>query len=371
MASLAVLASAVAVPVAAGQSHTKARTFSFYARVVRSSSRGLEVRTLDGRKLWFSASQIRQAGHPKPVCRKRHGAHKGHKCTRRHKGARGRLAHAGIDSAGRSITINIQGLQPGVTILITESVDSDGNVTITITLPPPAGEQSASGVVGSVETDAFGVQEPDGSALRLHMAPDALAALNLQSCNTVDVAYHQHAGLLIADKVVVTGTSASGDCTPTEDARGTITTVSATNLTIKTDDGSPTFAVGTLDVSGFKPGDVVDVTYTKADDGTLNATDVEYVEETASGTATDVSASKLTLTGDDGGQSQTFVAGKGMQVQTDAFDGVHKGDHVSVGYHVSGGALVADCVQVSPPPADGQNGGDGSSSGSGGQTSGS
>jgi hypothetical protein len=76
------------------------------------------------------------------------------------------------------VVINIVGLQPGVTVEITETIGSDGSITITITLPPGLGAQeTASGVVTNVGDDTFEMTTGDGANLRLHMAADRLSAL--------------------------------------------------------------------------------------------------------------------------------------------------------------------------------------------------
>ena len=314
------------VKAGAGTNHS----VSFYARVVRSSTHGLVLRVADGRTLSFSSKQVRRS-RVKP--------------SQRHK----RHAATDVQASAGSVTINIQGLQPGVTVLITETVDAHGNVTITIAFPPqppgPGGQQQASGVVTEVDVDAFMVQTGDGSSFRLHMAQDALANLNLQTCDTVDVSYHQDAGMLIADTVNATGTSTTGDCSvdqQTQDDVGTITQISSSGLTINTQDqGALTFSVDSADVlAGFQVGDVVDVSYLQNSDGSLGAQDVQYVEQDATGTVTAVSDGSLTITDDSTGQPDTFTADPAQGL----FDGVALGDQVDVNYHQSSGQLIADSV---------------------------
>jgi hypothetical protein len=311
----------------------RSHTVVYYARVVRSSRHGVRLMTGDGRTVTFTAKQISRKAltSVKPHSR----------------------AHAAGDTSQinvGSVTINLVGLQPGVTVVVTETVDSSGNVTITITLPPPSQgsqEQQASGVVTEVDDDAFVVQLADGSDLRLHMNADVLSTLNLSTCNTVTVSYHQDAGLVIADGVQVTGDSTTGDCTPTEDATGTITQVSDQELTISSDSGPLSFNVSDSSLTdGFQSGDLVDVTYVQNTDGSLTATDVEYVEENSSGTVTAVSATTMTITDGDTGQSETFVTdpNNGVEIDGSSFQGVSVGDQVDVTYHQSGGQLVADSV---------------------------
>jgi hypothetical protein len=168
------------------------------------------------------------------------------------------------------------------------------------------------------------------------MAADALSNLNLQTCDLVDVTYHQNAGLLVADSVTVTGTSTAGDCAPTMDTTGVITQVSADVLTLKTDSGPLAFSVDPSSglTSGFQAGDLVDVTYTQVSDGTLTATNVQFVEQNASGQVTSVTTSvhggSLTLTDSDTRQPETFVAdpSNGVQINSHAFNGVSVGDQI-------------------------------------------
>ena len=299
---------------------------SFYARVVRSSKRGVVLRLADGRTVNVSSKQLQGRSSKRSVSRK-HNVR----------------AHA----AAASITINIEGLEPGVTVLVSESVDEHGNLTITIALPGLSGglgSQSASGVVAEVDQDAFVVETADGSDLRLHMAVGALANLGLQVCDTVDVSYHQDAAILVADRVNDTGSSGSGDCAGqnSQDEVGTITAVSGNSVTVDTqDNGSMTFAVDSSDITdGFQVGDLVDVTYADNGDGTYGASDVEYVEQDATGAVTAVSDGSMTFTDSDSGQSVTVTADPAAGV----FDGVAVGDEVDVHYHQSGNQLVADEV---------------------------
>jgi hypothetical protein len=226
------------------------------------------------------------------------------------KGSSKRTARSASASARASIanvTITIQGLQPGVIVLITETADGS-NVTITISFPPRSdpiagGEQLASGTVTDVADDAFVLRTDDGSDLRLHMAAAKLADLGLQPCDTLDVSYHHDAGMLIADRVDSTGVSTTADCTfggDEQDVVGTITQVSGDGLTVQArDQGAMTFSVDSSDVTdGYQVGDIVDVTYAENGDGTYTADDVEWVEQDVPGTVTDVSGGSMTITDD-------------------------------------------------------------------------
>jgi hypothetical protein len=165
------------------------------------------------------------------------------------------------------------------------------------------------------------------------------------------VTYHQDAGILIADTVSQTGTSTAGDCAPTLDVTGAITQISDSSVTVNGDSGPVTVAVDPSSglTGGFQVGDVVDVTYTQAADGSLDATDIQFVEQDATGTVTSVttstSGSSLTITDDSTGQPDVFVASPdGIEIDAYAFNGVSLGDHVDVTYHTSAGQLVADAV---------------------------
>lgn len=303
------------------------RTVSYYARVLRSSRQALVLRLGDGSNLKFSDRQVKRVPSGRAGGR--------HHPPLAHIAARG----------PRSVSVAIQGLEAGITVLIAETVDSSGNVTITIALPPGATSgvgpsQQAGGVVADVSQDGFVLDTPDGSELRLHAAQSTLAGLGLQACETVTVTYHQDANILVADSVQSTGSSTTGDCAdsqPTDHATGTITQVSATGLTLSTDQGPQTFTVDSADITaGFQVGDLVEVTSAHGVAG-----DVEYVEQDATGTVTAVAAGSVTISGD-GGPARTFVADPSQGM----FDGIAAGDQVDVIYHQSSGQMVADVVDA-------------------------
>jgi hypothetical protein len=117
---------------------------AFYGRVARSSRTSLVLRLADGKTVSFSSKQVRRQ-RPKPLqWHKRHA----------------RVALIKATPAG--LTINIQALEPSLVVLITETVDDQGDVTITIAFPPHSdpvarGEHQASGTVtdvGSTSTTA-------------------------------------------------------------------------------------------------------------------------------------------------------------------------------------------------------------------------
>lgn len=258
----------------AGPSHT----VSFTARVVRATSKGLVVRTARGKILSFSGGQIRHRVAPKR-----------HRITKPHKG---RAHDVNLPISVGNVVVNILGLQPGALVQITETIGSDGTITVTISLPAPPvqqTEQTVSGVVTDLGSDTFTVQTSDDTDLRLHMTESALSQAGLNTCDTVEVTYHQDGGLLVADSATTVGTSTAGDCAPSNDASGSITAISSDSVTLATDQGALTVAVDPASglTDGFQIGDVVDVTYTQSSDGSLLASDICYVEEDTSGQVVD------------------------------------------------------------------------------------
>jgi len=228
-------------------------TVSFYAKVVRSGSKHVRLRLGDGSGFQLASKAVSSKA----------------------------VAHAATSTA--PVTIQVQGLTPGETVLISETVDAQGHWTITITLPSSA--------------TSAGNGSGDGSG------------------------------------------DNSGD---DQLAEGTITQVADSRLAISTDAGPLSFSVDPTEglTDGFLVGDVVDVSYYANADGSLSADDVEYVELDATGTVTTVSNASLTLTDDATGQPDTFTADPTMGL----FDGVNPGDEVDVTYHQSAGGYVADAV---------------------------
>ncbi len=212
------------------------------------------------------------------------------------------------------------------------------------------GEQSAGGTVTEVDSDAFVLETGDGSDLRLHMAQDTLANLNLSVCDGAQVTYHQDAGMLIADTVNDTGPSNSGDCTRDQneqDAVGRITEVTFDSVAIGNAQEALRFSVDPTSgvTDGFELGDLVDVSYVQNADGSLTAGDVEYIEQDASGAVTAVSDGTVTIVDGDTGQPATFTADPGLGM----FDGVAVGDELDITYHQSGGQPVVDAVSDDGP----------------------
>ena len=193
------LIGAVAAPASFGHAtHHHARTFTFLARVVRSSSKGLLVRNAHGKRLWFPASQIvRPTAHTLKRHQSRHGRHA--------------ARTASAPTSTPSVTVNIIGLQPGVTIEITESVGANGSITITITLPPQTSgsELTASGVVTAVDDSDFIIDPGNSDDLQFNVNADTLNNLNLDTCDIVNVAYHQDAAKALAGGRAGVGARAS------------------------------------------------------------------------------------------------------------------------------------------------------------------
>ena len=321
---------------------------SYYASVVRSSGRHLVLRLGDGRTVKFAASSA--AGGPLPS------------------GSSGRDVLAHMASAP-TVTINIQGLAPGATVLVTETIGG-GSISISITLPTistgsgsgsgggagsgsgggsgsGAGGTIVQGTVTEVDAGTFDVQASGGSALVFHMNPSALANIDMSECDTVFVDYQPAGTELDAVNVDDYGTSDLGDCSATagsSDEIGPITQISDSSITIDTaDQGSLTFAVDPTTglTAGFNVGDDVDVTYELDADGvTLDASDIEYAGTDEIGAVTAVSADSLTFTNGITGRSETFTADPSEAM----FDGIEAGDEVDITFHLSSGLPVVDNV---------------------------
>jgi hypothetical protein len=222
-------------------------TLSFYAKVVRSGSKEIQLRLGDGSAFSLSAKQVSST----PV------------------------AHAAAVSA-RSVTLQIQGLAPGQRVLISETVNARGHWTITIALPSssaagaggaggagagsgsggdPGDDQLAEGTITRVSDSRLTVRIESG-ALSFAVDPTAGLTDGFLVGDVVDVSYAQSPdGSLSADDVEYVE----------QDATGVVSTVSDSTLSIVDDvSGQPdTFSadpdMGLFD--GVAPGDEVDVTY--------------------------------------------------------------------------------------------------------------
>lgn len=220
----------------------RASEVSFYAKVLRTRANQLVLRLADGNDLTIAGKQLAHANVTAP------GAKSNSRVV------------ADATRRARSVAIGVDALQPGETVLVTESTAARGNPTVAIELTATPGggtvsEQQVSGVVTDVESDMFAVTTADGSVLNLNMAQDTLAGLNLSYCDSVTVSYHEDQGALMADSVQDSE----------DDATGVVIAVGAGSLTVTDDStGNPdTFTAdpGAGMFDGVEIGDEVDVTY--------------------------------------------------------------------------------------------------------------
>jgi hypothetical protein len=254
------------------------------------------------------------------------------------------------------------GPDPGLVVLVTETIGKKGtSVSIkpaAASTPGVSGERQLTGVVTAVGSRSLTIRTSDGTT-SFQMSAAQLAAAGLQTCDVVAVKYHQHGSALVADKVSEHGISSTGSCSGQAgsngsgqggsgddsgddgpDVVGNITSVSGSGLTVNVPgQGSMSFVVDDPDITeGFGVGDQVDVTFSQDSDGTLDASDVEYVENDAEGVVVTVSDSSLTISDPSGNETFTDNSGDGM------FDDVSAGDTVDVSYHIAGGQSVVDEV---------------------------
>lgn len=201
------------VTVRGGRAHVVGHVskVSFYGRVVKSTAHGALIRLADGSTFKLGAP---------------HGAH-----------------------AASTLTVSIEGLQPGQAVLITVSSDGQGNVAVTIQLVSGAtnigdSEQQASGYVTDDGDGSFAIRATDGSGLRFLDPQGLFDAADAQQCDTVDVTYHADGHRLIADGLKVTGQSTEGSCAPDaqggDEIDGTVTAIAAdlSSVTVDPGDGS-------------------------------------------------------------------------------------------------------------------------------------
>jgi hypothetical protein len=227
----------------------RARKVAFLGKVVSSSGKGLVLRLGDGQKLRLGKRQL-----------SRHG-----------------LAHRS------SVQINIDGLDPGQVVLITESVDGAGNVTITIKLMPGddsnGDDQDVTGTITAIGPDSVTIQTDAGSAMSFQADPVLLE--DYETGDQVDVSYYTDSdGALVADDIEPVDESGGDDL----DAVGTVTALSADTVTVQVDGaGSTTFQADTDLLDGVAVGDRVDVTYFQDTDGSLVADDIEPADDSGDG----------------------------------------------------------------------------------------
>jgi hypothetical protein len=318
----------LAVPggaLAAGRSGAH-RSVRFYARVLRTSPQAVVLRRLDGTDVRFSADKVTQL--PKAAIREQN-----HNAP---------LAH--LAQGPRSANSAIESLRPGITVLVDETADRRGRVTVTIRLPGSAApgvsrRQHAHGVIGDVSQGGFVLDTSDGAQLSLQFG--AHPPTNLQVCQTVRVVYLQSAGALIAEQVRRTGRSRQGTCAgvhPTRHLVGFITQISPAGLTVSRGQRTETFTFTSPALAGqFQAGDLVSLTYTGS-----QASDIQYVERTATGVVTAVSDASLTIGSGHGPRSETFVADPAQGM----FTGLTVGDRVVVTFHRTAAGQVADAATV-------------------------
>jgi hypothetical protein len=324
-----------------------AKTFSFVGTVVRSGNGALVLALGDSQKLRLSAKQISQT-------RKAH------------------TARLSARTSSKSVTVEINGLQPGESVVITETTDSAGNVTITITLPAGGGSGShggggsgsgsgsglsATGLVNNVGTSSFDIITASGADLTFHISAQALSNDDVSPCDEVVVNYHSASGSLVADDVNDNGAPDSGPCSSggdnSNDWIGTITTVSGTSITVDAglgNGGVQTFAVDDPAItSGFLVGDSVDVTYEPWNNQTVADT-ISYNDTETSGVVTSMAAAgtgfeTVSMIDDYTDEPETFY----VPVDLLAGEDVQVGDDLDVSYYQAARGLTLDSLDDNGP----------------------
>jgi hypothetical protein len=323
-----------------------AKTFSFLGTVVRVSSGALVLSLGDSQKLRLTAKEISRS----------HAA---------------RTAHIGAHANSVSVAAELNALQPGETVVVTESTDAAGNVTITLALDSGSGsggsgggsgsgsgsEQSATGLLNNVSTDSFDILTSTGADLTFQMPAEALANDDLSPCDQVVVNYHSANKTLIADDVNDTGAPDSGPCSSggdnSNDWIGTITAISGTSITIDAGAGNggvQTFVVDDPAITaGFLVGDSVDLTY-ESWNGQVAADQLAYNDTATSGVVTALTPAgsgfdAISMTDDYTGAAETFY------VPVDLLEGqdVEIGDDVDVSYYQAARGLTLDSLDDNGP----------------------
>jgi hypothetical protein len=214
----------------------RTRKLAFYATVVSSAKKGAVMRLPDGRNWKIGKKQLKHA----------HGS---------------------------SVSISLEGLDPGQVVLITMVTDAKGNVSITIKLvngdDPTAGEdQEASGTVTGVTDTTLTIDTGDET---LTFEADSELLADIQVDDEVDVTYYEDGGTLVADDISLVDEGQEDDT-----VTGTVTDVRGDGLTIQVDgEGPMSFSADPDLLQDVSVGDEVDVTYYTDDDGHLVADDVE------------------------------------------------------------------------------------------------
>ncbi|HEY1593810.1 MAG TPA: DUF5666 domain-containing protein [Thermoleophilaceae bacterium] len=233
----------------------RARKLAFYGTVVSTAGHGAVFRLGDGKELKLASS------------RQSHHSGRGHH-TRR-----------------ASVRINLQGLQPGQVVLITENADRTGNLTITIKLVPsstdPNGDdQDVTGTITAIGATSVTIETDDSSqTMTFQASSDVLDGFDVG--DDVDVTYYAAGdGTLVADDVEPVDDGSDDLGGDDVDALGVVTAIGADSIGIQVDGGGPmTFEADSDLTDGFGVGDYVDVTYAQNPDGTFTADDVEYADD--------------------------------------------------------------------------------------------
>ena len=317
-----------------------AKTFSFLGTVVRSNSGALVLSLGDSQKLRLTAKAI----------------------SRSHAS---RTARLGAHASTGSVAAELDALQPGEGVVITESTDSAGNVTITLALDSGAGssgsgssgngsgsEQSATGLVNNVGTDSFDILTSSGADLTFQMQAEALANDDLSPCDQVVVSYHSADKALTADDVNDTGAPDAGPCSSggdnSNDWIGTVTAISGTSITIDAGAGNggvQTFVVDDPAITdGYLVGDSVDLTY-EPWNGQVAADQLAYNDTATSGVVTALTPAgsgfdTISMTDDYTNAAETFY------VPVELLEGqdVEIGDDVDVSYYQAARGLTLDSL---------------------------
>jgi preprotein translocase subunit YajC len=179
------------------------------------------------------------------------------------------------------VQINIQGLSAGQAVLITETFDRRGNLTITFKLVPAANpngdDQEATGTIVATDEFSLTIETDDGRSMAFQASTELLDGLELG--DQVDVTYYSDAdGTLVADDIELTELNddpGNGGL----DAIGTVSAIDVSSITVQLADGGMTTFEADADLlEGFSVGDQVDVSYYQDTDGLLVADDIEPLD---------------------------------------------------------------------------------------------
>lgn len=147
-------------------------TMSFYAKVVRAGTGQVRLRLDDGSAYSLSSKQISKTA----------------------------MAHAATVSA-RSVTLQVLGLRPGETVLISETVDARGDWTVTITLSGSATSAGGEGSGGGSTPGGDSTDDQDAEGTIITADPAHQLFAGVTAGDEVDVTYHQSAGGDVVDGV--------------------------------------------------------------------------------------------------------------------------------------------------------------------------